>query len=143
MKSNRIRSFSSPYFSAFRHTHWMRRDTMYLSAFSLNAGKYGPEKVQIRPFFTQWKSSKLFNYSEIITDKPPIVVLLWTGMWCWSLLLNAFLQWKQFLGKCSCPVLSIYCTIKKRFLKVKFSQRYQFFLLKKFKVNLEQISSHH
>ena len=143
IKSVHIRSFSDPYFPAFRHSNWIRRDTLYLSAFSPNTGKYGPEKLRIRPFFTQWKSSKVFKYSEIITDKPLIVVLLWTGMWCSSLLMDAFLQSKQFMKKCACPVLSVYCTIKKWLLKVKFSQKYQVFLSKKFKVNLEQISSHH
>ena len=29
----------------FLHSDWMRRDTPYLSVFSLNAGKYGPEKT--------------------------------------------------------------------------------------------------
>ena len=28
----------------FRHSDWIRRDTSYLSVFSPNAGKYGPEK---------------------------------------------------------------------------------------------------
>ena len=30
------------------------RDTEYLSAFSPNAGKYGPEKLRIWTLFTQW-----------------------------------------------------------------------------------------
>ena len=30
----------------FWHSHWIRRDTLCLSVFSLNAGKYGPEKTQ-------------------------------------------------------------------------------------------------
>ena len=32
--------FSGPFFP---HSDWIRRDTKYLSVFSLNAGKYGPE----------------------------------------------------------------------------------------------------
>ena len=40
VKSVRIRSYSGPHFAAFRLN---RRDTEYLSAFSPNAGKYGPE----------------------------------------------------------------------------------------------------
>ena len=34
--------FSDPYFP---HSDWIRRDTSYLSVFSPNAGKYGPEKT--------------------------------------------------------------------------------------------------
>ena len=37
----------------FPHSDWIRRYTEYLSVFSLNAGKYGPDKVRIRTFFTQ------------------------------------------------------------------------------------------
>ena len=29
----------------FPHSDWIRRDTEYLSVFSPNAGKYGPEKT--------------------------------------------------------------------------------------------------
>ena len=39
----------------FRHLDWIRRDTSYLFVFSLNAGKYRPEKLQIRTLFTQSK----------------------------------------------------------------------------------------
>ena len=35
------------------HSHWMRRDTSYLSVFTLNAGKEGPEKLRIWKLFTQ------------------------------------------------------------------------------------------
>ena len=105
--------------------------TLYLSVCSPNAGKYGPEKLRIRPLFTQWKSSQAFKYSEITTDKLLIVLLLSTGMWCRSLLPEAFWQSKQFLGKCACPILSVYCPIKKWLLKVNFSQKYKVFLPKK------------
>ena len=47
VKSVHIRSFSGPYFSAFRYSP-------YLSVFSPNAGKYGQEKLRIRILFTQW-----------------------------------------------------------------------------------------
>ena len=30
----------------FSHSDWIRRDTKYLSVFSPNAGKYGPEKTR-------------------------------------------------------------------------------------------------
>ena len=41
--------FSGPYFPAFG----LNIRTPYLSLFSLNARKYGPEKLRIRTFFTQ------------------------------------------------------------------------------------------
>ena len=42
----------------FPHSNWLRRDTPYLSVFSLNAGKYGPEKLRIRTLMTQcWQNS--------------------------------------------------------------------------------------
>ena len=37
----------------FLHSDWIRRDTEYLSIFSPNAGKYGPEKLRIRTLLTQ------------------------------------------------------------------------------------------
>ena len=39
----------------FPHSDWIRRDNPYLSVFSPNARKYGPEKLRIRKLFTQWK----------------------------------------------------------------------------------------
>ena len=47
VKSVRIRSFPGPNFPAFG------LNTPYLSVFSPNAGKYGPEKLQLRTLFTQ------------------------------------------------------------------------------------------
>ena len=44
--------FSGPYFPVFVLN---TADTSYHSVFSLNAGKYGPEKLQIRTLFTQCK----------------------------------------------------------------------------------------
>ena len=38
----------------FPHSHWIRRDTPYLYVFSSIAGKYRPEKIQIRKLFTHW-----------------------------------------------------------------------------------------
>ena len=35
------------------HTDWIRRDTEYLSVFSPNAGKYGPEQLRIGTLFKQ------------------------------------------------------------------------------------------
>ena len=54
MKSVRIRSFSGPYFPAFGLN-------TYLSVFSLNAGKYVPQKLLIRTLFTQC----LFSITKI------------------------------------------------------------------------------
>ena len=38
----------------FPHLYWMRKDTEYLSVFSPNAGKCGPEQLRIQALFTQW-----------------------------------------------------------------------------------------
>ena len=38
----------------FPHSGWIQRDTPYLSVFSPNAGKCGPESFRIRTLFTQW-----------------------------------------------------------------------------------------
>ena len=43
----------------FLHLDWTRRDTAYLSEFSLNVGKYGPEKLRIWTIFTQFETSLL------------------------------------------------------------------------------------
>ena len=47
VKSVHIRSSSGPYFLTFR------LNTLYLIVFSLNAGKYGPEKLRMQTLFTQ------------------------------------------------------------------------------------------
>ena len=53
VKSIHIRSFSGPYFIAFGlNTEWYR--STYLSVFSQNVWKYGPEKLRIWTLFTQW-----------------------------------------------------------------------------------------
>ena len=41
--------------SIFPNSTWIRRDTEYLSVFSLNAGKYGPANLWIRTLFLQCK----------------------------------------------------------------------------------------
>ena len=38
---------------SFKQLDRIRRDTDYLSVFSSNAGKYGPEKLRIPTLFTQ------------------------------------------------------------------------------------------
>ena len=44
----------------FSHSDWIRRDTPYLSIFSPNTGKYGPEKLRIRTLFTQCIGTRYF-----------------------------------------------------------------------------------
>ena len=57
VKSVLIRSFSRPYFPAFglnpERYRVIRRDTEYITVFSPNAGKYGPEKFRIWTLFMQ------------------------------------------------------------------------------------------
>ena len=56
VKGLRIRSSFDPYFPAFGLKTDRYGDTEYLSVFNPNAGKYGPEKLQIRTLFTQCTS---------------------------------------------------------------------------------------
>ena len=70
VKSVRIRSYSGPHFPAFglnaeRYSDWIRRDTPYLSVFSPNEGKCGPEQLRIQTLFTQ---CKVFCYFPILLD---------------------------------------------------------------------------
>ena len=46
----------------FSHSDWTRRDTQYLSVLSPNAGKHGPEKLQVRTLFTQCKLYQRFYF---------------------------------------------------------------------------------
>ena len=64
VKSVRIRSFSRLHFPAFG-------PNMERSSFSLNAGKYGLEKLRIRTLFTQWM------------------------LWVWTIMLFMFLCWSM------------------------------------------------
>ena len=41
----------------FPHSDWIRTDMGYLSIFNLNAGKEGPEKLQIWILFTQCQAA--------------------------------------------------------------------------------------
>ena len=43
--------------------HYVNANTPYLSVFSLNAGKYGPEKLRIRTLFTQCKEV-IFSHKD-------------------------------------------------------------------------------
>ena len=58
--------FSGPYFPAFG------LNTPYLSTFSPNAGKYGPEKLQIRTLSTQW-----FLPNVLLLYPPSITKVFW------------------------------------------------------------------
>ena len=55
----------------FSHSHWIRRDTEYLSVFSRNAGKYRSEKtpylntfhaVVVLAFIFLWTSNFIFSF---------------------------------------------------------------------------------
>ena len=48
----------------FPQSDWIRRDTLYLSVFSPNAGKYGPESLRIGTLFTQWLILNNFQQVE-------------------------------------------------------------------------------
>ena len=76
----------------FPHLDWIRRDTLYLSAFSPNAGKYGPQKLRIQTLFTHCicikyiVTYKILTYSlnstvaiSKIIDKPDVKLLFEKG----------------------------------------------------------------
>ena len=42
---------------------WIRRNAPYLSVFSPNGRKFGPEKLRIRTLFTQWRDSRKYDIS--------------------------------------------------------------------------------
>ena len=60
VKSVRIRSLSGPYFPAFR----LNTERQYHSVFSPNAGRYGPEKLQIQAIFTQCQQNVMTRFFE-------------------------------------------------------------------------------
>ena len=55
--------------SIFRHLVWMRRGTEYLSIFSPNVEKYGPEKLRIRSLFT-WCCSMKWTLRSWVSVPP-------------------------------------------------------------------------
>ena len=70
MKSVCIQSFSGPYFRLFGlNTERYLRVSLhkYLSVFSLNAGKYGPGKLQIRTLLTLGCVSREYLFSVRLT----------------------------------------------------------------------------
>ena len=64
---DRIRSFSRPYCPYF---DWIRRDTVDLSVFSPNAGKYKLEKLRIRTLSQSLHEWYLFHLSYLIELSP-------------------------------------------------------------------------
>ena len=56
----------------FPDSDWIHRDTSYLSVFSPNAGKSGPEKLRIWTRFTQWIAENM----NAISPLPSISLLL-------------------------------------------------------------------
>ena len=52
----------------FPHWDCIWRDTPYLSVFSLNVRKCGPEKLQIRTIFTQCTRGSLWVFCKILED---------------------------------------------------------------------------
>ena len=58
VKSVRIRSYSGPHFSrVFPHSDWIRRDNLYLSVFSPNAGNSGENTDQNNSEYGHFSSS--------------------------------------------------------------------------------------
>ena len=92
---------------------WMPKDTPYLSVFSPNAGKYGPEKLRIRTLFTQCLSltlnislieywavtSKLINTNHILVKfhmSATICVATATKNFDWMKFINVRLNFVTF-----------------------------------------------
>ena len=70
----------------------IQRDTKYLSIFSPNAGKCGPEKLRIWTIFTQWHSQKLSIFSG-----QPLLILLHQKVQAFETVPNLFTKrtaWK-------------------------------------------------
>ena len=52
-----------------KNEHTLREKCTYLSIFSPNAGKYGPEKLQIRTLFMQWSTSHPLSKNQFTNWK--------------------------------------------------------------------------
>ena len=59
----------------FPHSDWIRRDTKYLSIFSPNKGKHGPEKLWIWTLFTRWWFQKFMQIPEAYLEPCQISVV--------------------------------------------------------------------
>ena len=80
VKSVQIRSFFLVHI--FPHSDWIRRETEYLSSFSPNAGKYGPEKSPVFWHFS--RSGVVF----VIILLLPIIILF-------EEILHDIFEWKH------------------------------------------------
>ena len=113
----------------FQHSDWIRRDTLYLSVFSLNAGKYGPEKTPYSDtFHAVWFSILLMKdamhpgcnpmnftkFSEILQKSRTEISQIFCKIHISVLLMGFVLQvyWKRMLYQCSlhekCPYLELF-----------------------------------
>ena len=76
VKSVRIRSYSGPHFPlVFPHSHWIRRDTEYLSVFSPNAGKCEKNADQNNPEYGNFLHS-VADLKKITGDTKNWIALL-------------------------------------------------------------------
>ena len=77
VESAQIRSFFWSVF--FPHSDWIQRDTEYLSVFSLNAGKYGPEKT---PYLdTSRRVMVKFEITKLTKSIPSLISCSYFS-WC-------------------------------------------------------------
>ena len=60
----------------FPHSDWTRRDTSYLSVFSPNAGKYGPEKTPYLDIFHAVEHMN-FNVRRDLEKIDESIEILW------------------------------------------------------------------
>ena len=61
----------------FPHSDWIWRDREYLSIFSSNPEKYGPEKLQIRILLAQWKLNSIKHQISRLTCLIHIKLLMY------------------------------------------------------------------
>ena len=104
--------FSDPYFPTFR------LNTEYLSVFSPNAGKCGPEKPRIRTLFTLWVWLWFFTnffYFDFLSHAIPVkrtlvhikklrAYLWWTKTYlelCQTYMMEKVIWWKYLMTKSS------------------------------------------
>ena len=74
----------------FQRSDWIQRNTPYLSVFSPNVGKYGPEKLQIQRLFTQsTKSGKQLRIDLLETNRSSNGLKI---TWLWKYVLTIYQQ---------------------------------------------------
>ena len=56
----------------FPHSDWIRRNTKYLSVFSLNAGKYRPKQLRIRTLLMQCQFISLTRFMLMLLFYTPL-----------------------------------------------------------------------